>query len=403
MKILVFAVKPPYPLSDGYNLHLYHYIKKLSNRHEFFLLSWFSNQETPLNILKSLFSHIKMIPRFPSTPLPLYKKIKYSFSIYSLYDYYPIIEITLKQLIKVHNFDIIWLAGWETFFYISCIKDTTSTPILGDIIDDPVLYHLSLLKKSINTTVKNKIITLRNILNFIRFEKKFFPLADKCMLVSEVDANFLKKICPQVDFVVLPNGVDITYFKPSEIEEEFTLVFEGNMAYTPNEDAVIYFCKKIFPLVKRKIPKVKFFIIGKNPTLKVKEMAQKMNGIYITGYVSDIRQYVGKASVFICPIRSGTGVKNKILQAWAMAKPVIATSASLGGLKVDIGKNILVADTPEAFANMIISLLNNKAKRKQLGYNGRLTVERYYSWEKKSEELEIIFYSLLKRKKYIKR
>jgi len=388
VKILILALKVPYPLHYGYNLRIFHYVRNLYSRHKFYLLCY-ENDPFPEELNKYFEKIIVVKRNLIPKPSSLIKRLYNAFSVDDIFEFNKQIDTHLRIWIKQENFDLIWISGYKMFVYLDSIHNI---PVLGDVIDDPLLYYGRQLKKSKN--LKSFLCTAKWMFNLFRFERKYFRKVTKCMVVSEIDAKFLKKVCPGLPVVVLPNGVDINFFKPMGLpEENFNLIFEGSMDYPPNEDAVIYFCKRIFPLIKKEIPNVKFFIVGKNPTKKVNALAT--TNIVVTGFVSDIRPYLEKASVFVCPMRIGAGIKNKILQAWAMAKPVVATSASLGGLKANPGQNIIVTDSPEKFAKETINLLRNKDKRYKLGIKARETVERYYSWQTRAQELEKIFFSLI--------
>jgi len=158
------------------------------------------------------------------------------------------------------------------------------------------------------------------------------------------------------------------------------------MGFAPSIDAVLYFCREIFPLIQEKISEVKFYIVGKNPSGEVRNLGSEQ--IFVTGYVDDVRLFLDRASVFVCPMRKGAGIKNKVLQAWAMAKPVVATSVALGGLRVVPDENIIVADGARSFAQKVVSLLENSYLREKLGRRARETVREHYSWEQQARSLE---------------
>ncbi len=193
------------------------------------------------------------------------------------------------------------------------------------------------------------------------------------LYVSDVDARAYTRFFPSRTVAVVPNGVDIDYFAPSQTAPEPDLiVFEGNMNFPPNIDTAIRLVQDVLPRVQRSVPAARICLVGRDPASEVVALASAR--VEVTGTVDDVRPYLARAAVFACPMRLGSGIKNKILQAWAMARPVVATPESLGGLAASDGVNLLVRSSPEAFAGAIVQLLNDDRLSSELGQNGRETV-----------------------------
>jgi len=163
------------------------------------------------------------------------------------------------------------------------------------------------------------------------------------------------------------------------------------MDYRPNHESMIYFMKEILPLLKKATPNITLTIAGKNPTHDLIELAQKNPEIKLTGFVKDLRPYFNECMIYVAPIISGAGMKNKILEAWAMSKPVVASSMSCIGLKAVDGQNCLIADSPHAFAEKIILLFSDLNLRNKLAQNARSTAKELYSWQSRARMLEDIF------------
>ncbi|MFQ5799664.1 MAG: glycosyltransferase family 4 protein, partial [Bacteroidota bacterium] len=189
-------------------------------------------------------------------------------------------------------------------------------------------------------------------------------------------------------------GVDTTYFAPDgHPPDEKSLVFTGVMAYGPNRDAARFLCTEILPRVRDVIPGVVVNLVGSDPPDDVCTLAG--NGVRVTGTVSDVRPFVHRATVYVSPLRFGTGMKNKVLSALAMGKAVVASPESCAGLDITPGEHLLVADTPEKFATYIASLLSDAHWRHHLGIAGRkLAVDRY-GWHVMARRLEALLESLV--------
>jgi glycosyltransferase involved in cell wall biosynthesis len=206
---------------------------------------------------------------------------------------------------------------------------------------------------------------------------------------SEVDNSFLKKLDSSANTLTIGNGVDCEFFSPKDGDKDdiSKLIFTGVMNYGPNEDAAIYFCEAILPRIQERFPHVEFWVVGQEPSEKVQGLGRRP-GVHVTGSVPDMRPYLESAGIFVCPLRYGAGVKNKLLAALAMRKAVVATSLSMEGLGLRNNQDLLVADEPEQFAEKIVTLLENPDYAKGLGQSGQEFVRKKYSWESSSELLE---------------
>lgn len=155
----------------------------------------------------------------------------------------------------------------------------------------------------------------------MKFESNYYQKYNK---VSDVDSEYVKKLNQNINTYFIPNGVDIEFFRKNDEIEHNSLIFTGDMAYGPNEDAALFLIEEIYPLVKKELD-IKLYIVGQRPTEKIKKYQSK--DIIITGFVDDIRTYIDKASVYISPLRYGSGIKNKVLEAMSMSKIVMGTDA----------------------------------------------------------------------------
>jgi sugar transferase (PEP-CTERM/EpsH1 system associated) len=205
---------------------------------------------------------------------------------------------------------------------------------------------------------------------------------------SSVDEGALRRLMPNGRVVTIPNGVDCEYWTPgSNGHHSRRVVFTGVMDYGPNVDAAQYCADEIFPLVRASVPDAELWLVGADPSPAVRELARR-EGVHVTGKVDDVRPYVRAASVCVCPIRFGAGIKNKILSALAMAKPVVTTSIGLEGIDARPDRHVLRADTPGEFADAVTRVLGDERLARQLGDNGcRLVTERY-SWPAQAEAFE---------------
>jgi len=218
-----------------------------------------------------------------------------------------------------------------------------------------------------------------------------------CTVVTYKDKKEIDEFLSNL--VVIPNGVDINYFRPREqrSKDDLSIIYTGDMSGRKNIETVMYFYEQIFPKIKSEKPNVKFYVVGGNPPSSIKALKEEKN-IFVTGFVEDIRKYLALSDIFICPMISGTGIKNKVLEAMAMGKPVVSTRIGALGIEAEHKREILIADDPEDFANCVISLLNNYEKRIKIGESGRKLIEEEYSWEKCAERVENLFLRIINNK-----
>jgi glycosyltransferase involved in cell wall biosynthesis len=225
-----------------------------------------------------------------------------------------------------------------------------------------------------------------------RFEGDTLSRFDLALAVSETDKATLQALYPtalqQPPFVVA-TGVDTTFFAPRSAGEVTAkhLVFTGSMDWIPNEDAMKHFCHDILPLIRRDEPDVTVAIVGRAPTPAVRRLAD-IAGVQVTGRVDDVRDYIGRAAVYVVPIRIGGGTRLKIFEAMSMGRAVVSTTVGAEGLPVTDGRDVIIADTAPAFAQSVVSLLRDTARRVQLEQAARELVVRQYDWSAVAGQLE---------------
>jgi glycosyltransferase involved in cell wall biosynthesis len=201
-------------------------------------------------------------------------------------------------------------------------------------------------------------------------------------------------LAPGASGYVVPNGVDTAYFKKIEDRKEKiedAIVFTGSMDWLPNNDAALYFCKDILPLIWQTEPGVKFYIVGKGASAGLTEYAKRDRRIVLTGRVDDVRVFVERSKVFAVPLRIGGGTRLKILEALSMEKAVVSTTIGAEGISHQNGHNIVLADEPGAFAENVVQLLKDPQRCASLGKAGRDLVIEKYEWNVIGSKLKDIY------------
>lgn len=220
------------------------------------------------------------------------------------------------------------------------------------------------------------------------FERSMVNWVDGATAVSEAEAAEIRSFGGPGPVAVIENGVDVGYFRPTgEPEEDTRLVFTGSMDWRPNQDAAHHFVRDIWPILRRARPDLIATFVGRDPPPDVRQLAE-VPGIEITGTVPDVRPMIGRAAVYIVPLRIGGGSRLKILEALAMEKAVVSTTVGAEGLLVRDGHEIVLADGGAAFAAAVLALLGDQDARRRLGAAGHALVEAHYRWESIGARLE---------------
>ena len=400
-KVLIVAPEYPFPADDGHKLRNFNLFRQFFSGFRFDLLC-FGNPELLINLnnlagkLGPCFENVNLIS--PHTLQPLenlsslskLKNILYPFAhSIGIPGYSHNMEIAVNQKMSTQAYDLIFFSGFSSFLYFKPMNNIT--PTIVDIIDSLSLYLKSYCKKHIS------IKSLINYIWAIRYETIHFSKLRNMIFVSPVDKQCVAHKCPHSRIWVLPNGVDDQYYisKSTVAKSNKNILFTGVMNYNPNNDSIIYFIKEIYPLIKITIPDVSLTIAGKNPSSELLATIRNRPDIKATGSVDDMRAFFEEASVYVAPIIAGAGLKNKILEAWAMARPVVSTTMGGYGLEAVDGDNLFFADTPRVFADKVVSILKNPELGRKLANNGRRTVEQHYSWKTQSDKLGEIFREVL--------
>jgi glycosyltransferase involved in cell wall biosynthesis len=213
---------------------------------------------------------------------------------------------------------------------------------------------------------------------------------------SEKEKELISEYYNEAEICVIGNGVDTEFFS-ERARKDFSpnIVFTAWFKYYPNTKAAVDFVNNVFPKIKIEIPEIKFYIVGKEPPKEVKAL-EKTEGVTVTGYVNDVREYLGNADAAVIPLQIGGGTRLKILEAMSMKVPVVSTVLGAEGLEVKDGTNILIAESDDDFARKVIRVIKDKNLSKQLTDSGRILMEEKYDWEKIGNKLNDFINSFVK-------
>lgn len=226
----------------------------------------------------------------------------------------------------------------------------------------------------------------------VHFERAECRRFDRVVAVSRDDAEQMRIEYGVRQVEDVPTGVDTEYFRPrgAEKKEPHNLVFTGSMDWLPNEDAIRYFTSEVMPRVKQILPDVTLTVVGRKPYPGLVELSRRDPSVTMTGRVEDVRPYIERAAAYVVPIRVGGGTRLKIYEAMAMESPVVSTTVGAEGLPVEDGREILLADTPEAFAEAVVRVLTDEEFARSLASRAAETVRERFGWERAAEKFASI-------------
>ncbi len=381
MRILFLTQICPYPPTNGGAIKTYNILKHLGARHEVELLLFVrgSREVESLVHLGEYCSSIDSCTMTRSAFIDLLHAARSTITGRSFIisrDWRPEMKSRVLDHLR-RKPDLIYVDHLQMLQYV---PRSVSCPILLDehnvewrIVERFAEFDASPLRRRFAAMEWPKLR---------RFELDACRSARAVVTVTEHDRAILQEHGVSAEkLTALPIGVDTSYFTPlpRSRDSQRILTF-GTMSWPPNIDAVQWFHREVYPYIRRRVPQAGFTIVGANPPPVIRQLPESDPSVTVTGYVDDIREASLGAAVFVVPLRIGSGMRVKILDAMAMAIPVVSTSVGCEGISVHPGRDIVVADDPQAFADGVVSLLKDRARCAEIGSAGRRLVEAEYSW-----------------------
>jgi sugar transferase (PEP-CTERM/EpsH1 system associated) len=407
MNILFLTPRLPLPADTGAKIRTFNLLKNIAVENKVTLLSfYFAENNQAVEQIKNLGIELHLVKaRERIKPTKIFSRRPLSIAKYRSEEF----KQKLRELLSNTKFDLVHFDHIHMGQYVADVKG------LPTVLDEHNVEFLILKRcADIEKSLVIKMLFKSQAKKMARFEGKLAIQFSRCLTVSENDKKNLLELAKYNAYVeVIPNGVDTEYFNTRDEGRETkddshgtpyavrdtkldtALVFTGSMDWLPNSDAVLYFCKDILPLIWQKNAEVKFYVVGKNPAKEILRLARADSRIVVTGQVPDVRPYLAQAKVFVCPIRIGGGTRLKILEAMSMEKTVVSTTVGAEGISYTAEKNIVIKDTPKAFSQAVLDLLESESQRKQLGQEARIFVQSNYDWSIITNKLLAVYRSVL--------
>ena len=383
MKIFVLLPRIPYPLEKGDKLRAFNQIKQLAKRNEIILCALNDdpkvNEQDAFHALQPYCQSINFIKiTKPQILLGLIRAFFKGLPLQCGYFYNRKAARKIDALIAKHKPDML-------FGQLLRVAEYIRYKNIPKAIDYQDIFSYGMKRRADIASFVTRPIYNMEYRRLCRYEAAIFEDFDVRSIISEPDRALFPHE-KRDEILIIPNGVDHEYFKPQEREKPYDLVFTGNMSYPPNVNAVGYLAEEIMPIVWKTLPEVKLYIAGATPDPKVKKAASE--SIIVSGWLDDIRDAYAQSRVFIAPMRIGTGLQNKLLEAMSMHLPAITSPLANASLGAKPNEEILVGNNAEEMAQHIITLLSDTQKAEQIAQAGYNFTNRVYDWGKATAIME---------------
>ncbi|MBD3400161.1 MAG: glycosyltransferase [Candidatus Coatesbacteria bacterium] len=383
-RLLWTAPFVPYPPISGHCSKLFYLLREVSRRHEVDLLCFVDEEPreniAPLrSVCRSLDYRIVSRPlSWPSrirgilSPLPLIIRS------YLLAGIQPLISQRLQR----RSYDLVHVEG---YFLGACLAGLSTPPRLIAPHDAFWRLYLEQLRR---VAWPLKPFLAWELYKVHRHEPAVYRSFDACVFCTDVDARSLSGREAGINTVVVSNGVELTEQEPRPaLEDHPSLVFSGSYLYPPNETAAWELVVRIAPPLRRRWPGLKVYIVGNRPSARLVEAGRRDARNVISGRVEVMADWIARGSVYCSPLRRGAGFKNKVPEAWAMERPLVATPKTMEGIEFTPGREALVAETTRELVRACALLLENRQLRRRMGAAGRRLVEERYNWPRLARTL----------------
>ena len=395
--ILMISRCPPYPLHFGDRLIVYHLARELSARGVTIDLLAFAEYASDWSLQEQQHynSFFREMMLFDSKPRPLPEIARRMvlptarFPKSATESFAPELWREIERWLARTSYDGVHLFGGIQVYEFK--------NVLGDLPTVITPYEsYSLYTRRAAAAANNLREKLRFTLHKVaahNTERWMYASYDVTTVVSESDRGMLLKLNPNMRVEVIPNGIDLSQFTLSDTPRKpAQLLFVGNYEYAPNQDAAMWLATDIFPRIQAQVPDATLWLVGNAPTPEMQ--ALQSDSIHVTGRVPAIQPYLAESTAFICPLRVGAGIKNKVLEALGSGCPVVATPLSVEGITVTDGESVLLGDDAASLAAQTVKLLRDESLQDRIRHHARQVIETQYTWRGVAESYLKLYQSV---------
>ncbi len=392
-RILHVVHRFPYPPDKGDRIRVFHMLKHLSTTAEVWLVAMadepVSNEQA--EFVRQMVHRLEIVPqgrrsRLAGAGSALLQRRSLSEGVFRSRK----VRHTIQSWCKEAAFDAALFSASSLGAYAE-LPELRNTRKVVDFMD----VDSAKWKQYADSALPPRAWLYRREHRYVRhLEQHVLKNVDAVVFVSEDEANLFHAVCTREKTPTgllkrvhaVGNGVDCDYFMPAESHTRPSICFLGAMDYQPNIDAVVWFAHEVWPRLRKTYPELIFNIVGRNPARLVRNLDSR-GEIHITGRVDDVRPWVAQATTVIAPLRIARGVQNKVLEALAMGRAVVASPEALVGLQTTPEVNVLQATTPDDWFHQIRRIIDEPELAYRLGLDGRAYVEHHHSWSARLQTL----------------
>jgi sugar transferase (PEP-CTERM/EpsH1 system associated) len=382
------------PLDKGGKLRTWHVMRHLAARHDITYLSFEDSTQTDADRrgMSQVCSRLETVPRtdaakgtwrfYADAAGYVIDQAPYAVAKYRSAAY----RARLEHLLATERYDLV-----VCDFLPPVVNLPARLPCPSIVFTHNVEAEIWRRHAEQATNPATKYLMTQQWKRMLRFEADALARFDLVLAVSDADRETFGRLYPRslrAPLHVVQTGVETDYFTPASAPPERAhMVFTGSMDWLPNEDGMTYFCREVFPKIRQAEPNATLSIIGRAPTPAVRKLAE-IPGVEVTGRVDDVRPHIARGSVYVVPLRIGGGTRLKIFEAMSMGKAVVSTTIGAEGLPVTTGRNVEMADEPDAFAQSVVRLIRDTAARRSIESAARQLVVEKYDWSAVSKNFE---------------
>lgn len=390
--ILLISRCPPYPLHLGDRLILWHLARELSGRgHTIDLLALYDRDDDPQWIAeyRGFFRHIELIRESRRGGEAYLQRLfdpSKRFARHPDVSFSPELWRAIERNLQSHDYDLAHCFGSVSVYEYHPLFENMPNLIT------PYESHALFLRSAARQGQLSAALRLPIVR---RFERFMYSPYDRTVVIAEKDRAMLLSLQPQLPVDVIANGIELGQFPWQGAHRDGqTLLFVGNFDYRPNQDAARLLTERIMPEIWRQMPGAQLQLVGNNPPEWMRNLADSR--ILVTGRVPEVQPFLARATAFVCPLRMGAGLKNKVLEALAMGIPLLATPLSVDGIAVEHGQTAIIAEAKD-MAAAALHVLSDEELRQRLSLRGRALVEAEYTWQKTAASYERLYDELTRK------
>ncbi|UYZ64260.1 glycosyltransferase [Hymenobacter weizhouensis] len=388
MKLLVLLSRFPYPLDKGDKLRAFHQLRHLAQRHQICLFA-LSDEPVAEDEYAAVAPwcagglHVHRLHK-PGIAAGMSQALARGLPLQVGYFYDPAAQRRLDALVQEFRPDHVYCQLIRMAHYLRAYAGRL--PMTLDYMD---VFSKGMLRRAATAPRWQRPVFALEGRRLLRYEAAAFSWFRHHTIISDQDRQLIQHP-RRHDLHVVLNGIDTDFFQPQPAAAKtHELLFCGNMSYHPNVDAAVFLAEEVLPLVRHQHPQARLLVAGTTPAARVQALASE--AVTISGWIEDIRTAYAAARTFVAPMRVGTGLQNKLLEAMAMQLPCVTTPLANNALRGQPGHDLLIGTTAQELADHLSHLLTHLGSAAELGQRGRAFVQAHYNWDAATRQLETLF------------